>query len=140
MKMKLPWLIPGIRRPNFRLYRIKIGYPTELPANFALYIILLGVLFIYSGGMYDLVEKPISIGSDQYGEPSLISQSLDRQFMLEGIVAAIFMFFGALGLYLMDYATGDPHNVRSASTLQALGIVISFISFLTLILMLEIKT
>ena len=103
---------------------LKIYFPAHLDLlihDLLLYFaIFASVFYVFAGGVYDFVEEPISRGADSNGNPILIYPDRDRQFLIEGIVAAIIMFLGAGGLYMINQATTDPHNPQRASSYQAL--------------------
>lgn len=130
-KLVLPW-IPGLHRPNFMFYRIKIAIPTSIPNSVIFALIFFSVFYIYVGGVYDLVEQPFARGTDQGGRPVLLYEGQDRQFLIEGLVAGILMFVGAIGLYILHQATSDPHNPGRAGTYQLVGIILLFLAFLIL--------
>jgi len=130
-RVRLPWL-PGLQRPNFTFYRIRISIPTRVPPSFIFGLIYLSILYIYSGGVYDIVEKPYARGSDQKGNPVLLYTNQDRQFLIEGIVAGVIMFVGAFGLYFMNQATTDPHNPDRATSYQLMGLIMVAFAFLIL--------
>lgn len=137
--LKLPW-IPGLQRPNFIFYRIRFSLPTKIPPALIYGLIYLSILYIYAGGVYDLVEKPFARGADAQGNPVLIWPDQDRQFLIEGIVAGIIMFLGAAGLYMLNQATADPHNPNRATTYQTIGAVLIVIAFIILQSMYKTKT
>ncbi|MHA2097565.1 MAG: hypothetical protein ACW99A_02675 [Candidatus Kariarchaeaceae archaeon] len=129
--VKLPW-IPGFYRPNFIFYKLKISIPTRIPSSFIYFAIFASIFYIFAGGVYDLVEDPFARGSDSEGNPILIWPDQDRQFLIEGVVAAMVMFMGAGGLYLLNQATSDPHNPSRATYMQAMGIGMIIVAFITL--------
>ena len=137
--VKLPW-IPGLYRPNFIFHKIKFSIPTKIPGSFIYFAIFASVFYVFDGGVYDFVEEPISRGADSNGNPILIYPDQDRQFLIEGIVAAIIMFLGAGGLYMINQATADPHNPQRASYYQALGFIMVILAFITLQSMFNSKT
>ncbi len=137
---KLPWVFPGLRRPNFRFYKLTFSMRREVPGKILYVLIFLAIFYIYIGGMYDLVEKPLTIGSDQNNNPLLIFPGgTDRQFLLEGIVAGLLMFVGFGGLFLLDNAAKDPHDTQRAWKLMTVATVIVILAFLTLQRMLDVK-
>ena len=88
-QFKLPWVF-GVKRPAFVFYRIRMAIPTTVPTNLIYLGVFLGVFYIFMGGVYDLVnDDVIAFGSDQQGNPLLWYPSQDRQFLIEGIVAAL---------------------------------------------------
>jgi hypothetical protein len=82
--------------------------------------------------VYNLVKDPFARGADSQGNPVLIFTDQDRQFAIEGYVAGIVMFMGALGLYFLSQATADPHNPNRATSYQTIGVVMIIIAFLIL--------
>ncbi len=137
--LKLPW-IPGLYRPNFIFYKLKFSIPTRIPISVVYFAIFASVFYIFAGGVYDLVEKPFARGADSEGNPVLLWPDQDRQFLIEGIVAALVMFLGAGGLYLISQATTDPHNPSRATYFQALGFIVIIVAFITLQSMFNTKT
>lgn len=138
-KFSLPW-VPGLRKPKFVFYKIRFSIPRSIPVTYIYLIIYLSILYIYSGGVYDLVEKPFARGADSQGNPVLVWPDQDRQFLIEGIVAGIIMFMGAAGLFLISQATTDPHNPGRASAFQTMGAMLLILAFILLQSMYNIKT
>ena len=130
-KIQLPWLV-GLKRPNFVFYRIKVTIPTSIPCSLIYGLIYFSILYIFVGGVYDLVEQPYARGADASGNPLLIFQDQDRQFLIEGIVAGVMMFVGAAGLYFISQATTDPHNTSRATSYQTIGVILIFLAFIIL--------
>ena len=130
-RVTLPW-IPGLTRPKFVFYKIRIAIPTRIPPSLIYGLIYLSILYIYAGGVYDLVEEPFARGSGPNGDPILILADQDRQFLIEGIVAGVVMFMGAAGLYLIGEAATDPHKPDRATAYQAMGIILIVLAFLIL--------
>lgn len=102
--------------------------------------IFASVFYVFAGGVYDLVEQPFARGADSEGNPVLIWPDQDRQFLIEGVVAALVMFLGAGGLYLMFQGTTDPHNPSRATYFQAMGFVLLIVAFITIQSMFNTKT
>ncbi len=140
MDKKLPWVVPGIRRPNFRFYRLTVSIPREVPSKLFILVVFLAIFYVYMGGVYDIVEKPLTIGSDTNGNPLLwYPGGIDRQFLLEGIVAALLMFIGFAGLYLMDSATKDPHDTQRAWKYMTIGSLLIILAMITLQRLIDVK-
>ncbi|MCY3411428.1 MAG: hypothetical protein INQ03_07325 [Candidatus Heimdallarchaeota archaeon] len=132
-KSTLPWVaIPGVKRPQFVFNKIKFVLPTRIPSNFIFLAIFLSILYIYIGGVYNLVEDPLAFGGGEDGNPILIYPSQDRQFLIEGLVAGLVMMMGALGLYLINSATNDPHDTSRAVSYQTFGVILIVIAFFIL--------
>ncbi len=138
-KFRLPW-IPGLKRPNFVFYRIRFAIPTSVSPNLIYFLLFLSIFYIYIGGVYDIIsENVIAFSSDKSGNPVLFYPGQDRQYIIEGIVAGLVMFMGALGLYFMHIATNEPHNTTRAMFYQSAGIFLVFMAFIILQLMFKCK-
>ncbi len=139
--MKLPWIFPGLKKPNFYLYELRIRIPTEIPPNIINVLIFLIIFYIYIGGVYDVVkaDELLSVGADSQGNPRLIYPGTDRQFLVEGIIAGLAMMLGTYGLYLMYDATKYFFDARVSLLRQFAGIAIVAFTTLTLLLMIQAK-
>lgn len=138
--VKLPWIFPGIRQPNFYLPKIEPTIPTSISPRVIYTLVYVSVFYIFIGGVYDLIQSPIAIGADSAGNPVLVyTNALERQFLIEGIVAGLLMFLGALGLFLLKEAPSNPHDTDRANMLVALGMASIFIAWLALENMIQQK-
>jgi hypothetical protein len=138
-QFRLPW-VPLIQRPNFKFYKVRFSIPTRINTNVLYFLIYLSIFYIFAGGVYDLVNKDtIAFGTDSDGGPQLFYPSQDRQFLLEGIAAALVMFMGAGGIYLLGQATSDPHDTGRASTYQIIGGILILIAFIMISSMFNCK-
>ena len=138
-QFRLPW-VPLLQRPNFKFYKVRFSIPTRIPPNLLFLAIYLSIFYIFAGGVYDLVNKDtIAFGTDADGGPQLFYPSQDRQFLLEGIAAALVMFMGAAGIYLLGQATSDPHDTGRASTYQIIGGILILIAFIMISSMFNCK-
>lgn len=129
---KLPWVVPGFRRPKFIFYRIKFTIPTSIDSRIIFFLVYVSIFYIYIGGVYNLLEDPIAIASDAQNNPVLVAEGLDRQFIIEGVVAGMLMFAGFFGFLLLKEATADPYNTNRANSYLLGGFVLIFFAFLAL--------
>lgn len=139
-KFRLPW-IPFIKRPNFKFYKVRFTIPTRLDIKIVYFIIYLTIFYIFAGGVYGLVnENTPAFGLDpETGGPVLFYPSQDRQYLIEGIAAALVIFMGATGIYLLGQATSDPHDTGRASTYQIVGGILILIAFIMIASMFKCK-
>jgi len=138
----LPWILP-LKKPNFYFPKIRVGIPTipdwVLPGG-----IFVGLFYIFSGGVYLLVTGNVpAYYYPANGTIQLIYNrecTVSKQYLMEGIVAAMLISMGSLGLYLVNKATDDPHNPNRAFMYQFIGSILLLISILIIENMMHIKT
>lgn len=126
---------PLIRRPDYQLRRVKIEMPRTIPTSLIVVVVLVGILFIYVGGTYDLTQDPLAFGGDQEGNPVVISSQLDHQFLVEGLAAGFLMFLGAGGFFLIYYSTQYAYSPKNSTILLLVGIgavIIAWVSIMSM--------
>ena len=121
---KLPWKlqrffgnvgysVKSTRAPTAR--RIK-------PSTTVLIIIVLAFVgFVLAGGIYDILEHPISLLPTQSGYSVLIKGTLGEQTLNESLIAAFLYFLGIAGLYMLLRSTRYAYRPRNAYLLLILG-------------------
>ena len=140
MAKKLPWILPGIRRPNFSLHQISIRIPTRIPRS-VLYVILYGIIFyIFSGGAYDIVNSDdlVSIGQSG-GSPLFLAPNTHAQYLIEGLVAGFVFAFAALSLYLFDHATKYAFDVSTAQKVEFIAAALVIVWYIAILLLFQAK-
>ena len=140
MAKKLPWIFPGIRRPNFSLHQISIRIPTRIPRS-VLYILIYAIVFyIFAGGAYDIVNKEnlISIGSDG-NSPIFIAANQHAQYLIEGIVAGFVFSFAAASLYMFEHATRYAFDVPTAQKIELIATLLVVVWFVVILLLFNAK-
>jgi len=138
-KSHLPWPERIIRKPKIRYTNIFIGkkLPDFLTSR---YLALVGVYillyFFLSGGMYFITgayrEIPLGYGSGNPPEPIIWLNSLNDQFILEGIIAGIFIFIGLIGFILIYYSSKNFYKPTTSYVYLGFGLILVFISFILL--------
>ncbi|MEA2070871.1 MAG: hypothetical protein U9O98_06220 [Asgard group archaeon] len=131
--------VPIVRRPDYQLRFVKLKMPTTIPIQLIMVVILVGLLFIYIGGFYDIAQDPLAFGSDQNDQPVVITSQLNHQFLVEGMAAGILMFIGALGFFLIHYATQYAYSPKNATILLIVGIGVVIIAWVAITFMLGEK-
>jgi len=121
---KLPWRLQrffgnvgytmrSTRAPTAR--RIK-------PSTTVLIIIVLAFVgFVLAGGVYDILEHPISLLPTSSGYSVLIKGTLGQQTLNESLIAAFLYFLGIAGLYMLLRSTRYAYRPRNAYLLLILG-------------------
>lgn len=138
--VRLWWPRP-IRKPKLRLTKPTLKMPQK-PSNGTMFIItMIFVLFVFGGGIWDLVfrNQLRSLGSTSSNQVILVYPQLDYQYLLEGIVASVFIFTGFMGLLLMHQSTRHVYRPSYAKLLLVFGAVMAVASWAMMVVMLGQK-
>ncbi|HUK29198.1 MAG TPA: hypothetical protein VLV31_12305 [Candidatus Acidoferrales bacterium] len=92
------------------------------PSTTVLIIIVLAFVgFVLAGGVYDILEHPISLLPTSSGYSVLIKGTLGQQTLNESLIAAFLYFLGIAGLYMLLRSTRYAYRPRNAYLLLILG-------------------
>ena len=139
-RRRLPWIIPILKRPNFRFYRITITIPKSFTKNLVKVLIFCLIYFQFTGGFYNVLEKPRSYGLNENNDVILIyPRYIEHQFLLEGIIAGTLIYIGFVGLLLLEKASQDPHDPSKAQQYLVISIFILYFVVIVLNNWLSIK-
>ena len=121
---KLPWRIK--RALGNLSYSLRLGGgPTTRrikPSTTLTIIIALAIVgFILAGGIYDLLEHPISLLPTPSGYSVLISGTLGQQTLNESLIAGFLYMLGLGGLYMLLRSTRFAYRPRNAYLLLMIG-------------------
>lgn len=134
---RVPW-IKGLKKPAIDFSIPVIELPYEAPRKYLVGITLFAVVFLLAGGIYDLTENPLPMGqTSQRLVP--IFPSLSEQFLVESLIAALFIGLGAGGFYVIWYSTRFAYDTRVSITLLILGIILTLIAAGGIIVMFDYK-
>lgn len=120
---KLPWRLQrtlGNLGYSLRIFR----GPTarRKPSTTVLLLVILGFVgFILAGGIYDIMERPISLLPTTTGYSVLIKGTLGQQTLNESLIAAFLYMLGLGGLYMLLRSTRFAYRPRNAYLLLILG-------------------
>jgi hypothetical protein len=89
----------------------------------ALIVVLAFVGFILAGGIYDLLERPISLLPTATGYSVLIQGTLGQQTLNESLIAAFLYMLGLGGLYMLLRSTRSAYRPHNAYLLLILGTI-----------------
>jgi hypothetical protein len=128
-----------LRKPRIRFTPPRIN-PTLPPPNriimFALSLILVG--FSIAGGAYDIMSKTtgrIAVGYDTSTHPAtpiFFYNSLNDQFLLEGIIAFALILCGFIGFLFIHQSTKHFYRPKYSYMLLAIGIILVFFAVFSL--------
>jgi hypothetical protein len=91
-------------------------------------VVLAFSVFNLAGGVYDLLEKPVSLlPTASSGWTFLYRGSLNVQTLNESILSALLYGLGLSGLYMLFRSTRFAYRPRNAYLLLMLGFVMTFI-------------
>ncbi len=121
---RLPWRLQRALT-NFS-YALRIfGGPTARRVKPSTTVIMIAVLvfvgFVLAGGIYDILERPISLLPSSYGYSVVIKGTLGQQTLNESLIAAFLYMLGVGGLYMLLRSTRYAYRPRNAYLLLIIG-------------------
>lgn len=129
---KMPWVmgnqvrIPRINYPTYREGSLSLPSPGRSMMLLGTYIFL---FYLLMGGIYLYIKEPSAMGGDATGAIRWLYPSTSDAFVVESIVAAILIFMGGAGFFLLYNATKHSFNYNYAVKLLILGMTLSGLSF-----------
>jgi hypothetical protein len=115
------------RAPNGLGYSLRIlGAPTRRlkPSTTMILLVVLGFVgFILAGGIYDILERPLSLLYSPSGVSVRVKGSLGQQTLNESLMAMFLYMLGLGGLYMLVRSTRFAYRPRNAYLLLILGTV-----------------
>ncbi|MFX1249917.1 MAG: hypothetical protein ACFFBQ_21210, partial [Promethearchaeota archaeon] len=128
----------GLKKPEIDFTIPRIELPYEAPHKYLLGGILGAIIFILGGGIYNLAETPLPM-TQTSEEVIIIFPELNEQFLIESLIASLFIGLGAGGCYLIWYSTRFAYDTRTSMTLLIIGIIVTLIAAAGLLLMYDHK-
>jgi len=127
----LTWKVKKAYRSLYYALKIK-GIPSRYMERTLK--IIFGVLvgfsvFTLSGGIYDLMEKPLALLPRGGGWTFIYRGNIHIQTLNESIVAGIAYILGLGGLYMVFRSTKYAYRPRQAYILLLVGVLITLLSF-----------
>ncbi|MGA2783314.1 MAG: hypothetical protein ABSF09_01260 [Candidatus Bathyarchaeia archaeon] len=122
---KLPWRLQR-RLENigysFRIFRSPSAARRVKPSTtLSIVIVLAFVIFVMAGGIYDILEHPISLLPTATGYSVLIRGTLGQQTLNESLIAGFLYMLGLGGLYMLLRSTRFAYRPRNAYLLLIIG-------------------
>jgi hypothetical protein len=135
------WWPKLIRKPKLRLAKPSLKMPQKPSSSTVFTITLVFVLFVFGGGIWDIVFRSQlrSMGATSSNQVVLVYPSLDYQYLLEGVVASVFIFTGFIGLMIMHQSTRHVYRPSYARLLLVLGAILVVASYALMVVMLSQK-
>ncbi len=121
---KLPWRVKrALGNMSYSLH-LSGGPSTRRikPSTTLTIIIALAIVgFILAGGVYDLLEHPISLLPTPTGYSVLITGTLGEQTLNESLIAGFLYMLGLGGLYMLLRSTRFAYRPRNAYLMLMIG-------------------
>jgi hypothetical protein len=142
VKSKTPWIFgkalrkPKIRFPEMKLPKMDMPLPGKSIAVMLIYVIL---FLLQTGIVYLIYTEPPAMGGDAQGNPIFLYPSIHDAFIVESIVASVFIFLFSLGFIFLYQASKHVYNKKIAVRILAIGIILVLISYTALQAMITVK-
>jgi hypothetical protein len=129
----------GMSSISFSLNRFYHTLTTTRPSNLILPIIAIGAaVFLFGGGLYDIIMKPLP--AVYYGGRFLLLYpQLSEQFISDSIVAMTIYGLGIVGLLSIYQSTKYVYKPRQAYMMMIVGIVLLLLAYIFLEASIQIK-
>jgi hypothetical protein len=124
---RAPWRIRrGLGNVAYRLRLVRTPGAAGIKGSWTiLFFIAIGLAtFFLAGGIYDLLEKPISLyptGSQQW--TFIYPGGIGNQTLNESILSAVLYLLGLSGFYMLYRSTSFAYRPRNAYILLIVGIL-----------------
>jgi hypothetical protein len=142
IKSKTPWVFgnslrkPKINNPQLKLPKMDMPLPGRSLVVIGIYVIL---FLLQTGIIYIIYREPIAIGANQQGDPVLFYPDIHEAFIVESIVASIFIFLCSIGFILLYQASKYVYNKKTAVKILVIGIILVISAFVALQAFITIK-
>ena len=142
IKGKTPWVFgrslrkPKIVFPGLKTSKMDIPLPGKSIAVIGVYIVL---FLLQTGIVYLIFREPPALGTDSDGNALFLYPEINESFIIEGIVASIFLFLCSIGFILLYQASKYVYNKDIAIRYLVVGIILILTSFGVLQAMITIK-
>jgi len=129
----------GISSISFSLNRLYRTLTTTKPSNLILPIIAIATaVFLFGGGLYDIIVKPLP-AVYYSGRFLLLYPQLSEQFISDSIVAMTIYSLGIVGLLAIYQSTKYVYKPRQAYMMMIVGIVLLLLAYIFLEASIQIK-
>jgi len=106
-------------------------YHVKIPFTSLGYILLIVIVFIISGGVYDILERPIALlPSPSSPVPLFFYPGISAQTLNESIQAFFLFTIGIIGGFLVLRSTRYTYKPRESGILLIIGLVMIIVGYL----------
>lgn len=121
---RLPWRLQRTftnLRYSLRIFSSPTARRMKPSTTVMIVAVLVFVGFVLAGGIYDILERPISLLPSPTGYSVVIQGTLGQQTLNESLIAAFLYMLGLGGLYMLLRSTRFAYRPRNAYLLLILG-------------------
>jgi hypothetical protein len=117
---------------SFSLNRIYRAITTAKLSGFIVSVIVISIaVFIFGGGLYDLIVKPLP-AVYYNGQFLFLYPQLSEQFISDSIIAMSVYALGIIGMITVYQSTKYAYKPRQAYMLLMIGFVLVFLAYIFL--------
>ena len=117
---------------SFSLNRLYQTISTSSPSNLIFPIVAIAIaVFLFGGGLYDLIMKPLPAVYYQ-GRFLFLYPQLSEQFISDSIVAMSVYSLGIVGLIAVYQSTKYVYKPRQAYMMLMVGVILLLIAYIFL--------
>ncbi|MGD8564950.1 MAG: hypothetical protein PVF96_01210 [Candidatus Bathyarchaeota archaeon] len=107
-------------------------------ATFLSIVVIAVAIFLFGGGLYNLVRRPLPAAYSG-GSFIFLYPQLSEQFITDSIIATILYSLGIIGVIAMYLSTRYAYKPRQAYLVFIMGVALLFIAYIFLEAALQIK-
>ncbi|MBS7658673.1 MAG: hypothetical protein QXL69_06355 [Candidatus Bathyarchaeia archaeon] len=111
----------------------------KLSATTLFIIVLVFSVFIFSGGIFAALEKPLALLPSSTGWTFIYRGNINVQTLSESLVSAFLYLIGVVGLYLLYKSIKMVYRPREAYITLIIGFTITILSVYYLITLMQQK-
>ncbi|MEM1587723.1 MAG: hypothetical protein QW476_03495 [Candidatus Bathyarchaeia archaeon] len=138
MTQKILWKIK--LKTKDLIYTVKKrGVKPKLSATTLFIIVLVFSVFIFSGGIFAALEKPLALLPSSTGWTFIYRGNINVQTLSESLVSAFLYLIGVVGLYLLYKSIKMVYRPREAYITLIIGFTITILSVYYLITLMQQK-
>ncbi|MEM2228067.1 MAG: hypothetical protein QXR82_04630 [Candidatus Bathyarchaeia archaeon] len=138
MTQKILWKIK--LKTKDLIYTVKKrGVKPKLSATTLFIIVLVFSVFIFSGGIFAALEKPLALLPSSTGWTFIYRGNINVQTLSESLVSAFLYLIGVVGLYLLYKSIKMVYRPREAYITLIIGFTITILSVYYLITLIQQK-
>ncbi len=116
-----------LKLPNFPTNLSSISIDLSNPVLIAILVII--AIFIFGGGVYDIMEKPISVLPTPQN-PYFYYSGITEQTFTESQLFIVFLIMGVAGGFIAYRSTRHVYRPREAQMILVIGLALMMVAFL----------
>ncbi len=141
-KIKIPWVLKGIKKPDFTFDIPKIDLSESGNKTTVFMITSFFISLMVAGFVYMLVNNPPAVAADRQGNPVIILSGLsniDRETLLEGLTVIFLFLMSSLGSFILRTSSEMATDEEARSLWLYGGLILLAIGLFGLMVMFGVK-